>query len=336
MQKNPQVTDDIVMPAMMIPGWKTFYAKSRGVLDNILIKAWGGLGDVICAEPAIRYAKKLFPNCSISLATHHPQLFSHLEFDQVFDMNKAMPIWENYFVFDTIYPPEHLVWQFMSHMLTHPVDFSSLCMWRMQLPIAEREIQLPKHPMSAQVFSALNAKNAIPLHFGQHWASKTFPIEWCEALKEEFINAGFTPILIGKDDRNGHHGGTGYVPVKSIGCIDLRDKLDLGSFVAILQNAKWIFSNDSSPIHAAASGDAYIGFVASCKHPDFLMHWRKGQFGWRTANFGLDGAWNHIDHGPNATETIEVERLPEGLMEKILPEPSSIVAKYIEWGNMKS
>src|SRR5690606_12119970 len=113
-----------------------------------LINTWGGLGDQVCAEPAIRFALKAFPKCRISIASEHPALFEHLELAEVFDTKKQMPDWDNYLVFRTIEPPSHLLWEFASHMLTHCVDFPSICMWRLQLPNAEKEIQLPDFPVT--------------------------------------------------------------------------------------------------------------------------------------------------------------------------------------------
>lgn len=331
MEVKPTNNDNIVLPANMIPSWRVFFAETYNTLDKIMIKCWGGLGDQICSEPAIRYAKTLFPTSEIYLATHHPELFSHLTFTKVYDLKEVTPNWDNYFVFETIYPPTHLLWQFISHMLSHPVDFSSIAMWRLQLPISEKEISLPKIPMSEQVKSALeNNSEKIVVHAGKHWASKTFPKEWWDSMLTELKNVGFTPILIGKEDKEGPHGNTGYVYTLTDGCIDLRDKLSIGEFVSILQNCKYLLSNDSSPIHAAASGDAFIGFIATCKHPDYLRHWRQGEFGRNTKNFGLDGVWNHIDHAPNKSKSVEVEKLPDGLMEKILPNPKDVAAYYLQ------
>lgn len=329
MEVKPKMTDNMLVPAHMIPSWRVFYAEQNNALNKIMIKCWGGLGDQICAEPAIRYAKFLFPTSEIYLATHHPELFSHITFDKVYDLKENIPVWDNYLVFETISDPTHLMWQYVSHMLSHPVDYSSLSMWRSQLPIKDKEIKMTQFEMSEQVKLALeDKKNKIVIHAGKHWPSKTFPKEWWDSMLNELKNVGFTPILIGKEDPNGPHGNTGYVHTSNEGCIDLRDKLSMKEFVSILQNCEYLLSNDSSPIHAAATGNAFIGFIASCKHPDYLMHWRNGQFGWKTKNFGLDGVWNHIDHAPNKTKSVEVEKLPEGLMEKILPDPKEIAEFY--------
>ena len=171
----------------------------------------------------------------------------------------------------------------------------------------------------------LNYKeNVVVVHAGKHWQSKTFPKAWWEEMVNQFKEAGFKVCLIGhKVDEN-----VGYVEISGDGCIDLRDKLSIPEFIYLLKNCKYLFSNDSSPIHAASAGDAFVGVVATCKHPDFILHWRKGQFGWNSKNFGLDGVWNHIDYSPAQTSTITAEELPEGLMEAILPNQKDVAQYY--------
>lgn len=315
----------VVAPARIFPSFRVNEAFERGVANKFLINTWGGLGDQICAEPAIRFGLKAFKKCEVSLSSTLPSLFSHLNFKEVFDTRKVKPVLDNYLVFETITPPDTLLWEFCSHMLTHPVDFVSICMWRCQLPIAEREITMPDFPLTAEIMPALaDVDNTVVIHAGKHWESKTFPKEWWTQVVRYFRDAGFTVVLIGhKVDAN-----VGYVAIEGDGCIDLRDKLSIPEFVALLKNSKYVFSNDSAPIHAAASGDAFIGFVASCKHPDFLMHYRKGVFGYRAKNFGLDGIWNHIDYSPAQEEKVEAESLPPGLMDRILPQPQDVADFY--------
>lgn len=45
---------------------------------NILIVVSAGMGDQLCAEPAIRYTQKMYPNDNIFVVTHFPRLFQHL------------------------------------------------------------------------------------------------------------------------------------------------------------------------------------------------------------------------------------------------------------------
>ncbi|MBK8202413.1 MAG: hypothetical protein IPK68_08925 [Bdellovibrionales bacterium] len=322
-QKNPMCA----IPASMIPSWNVEQAFRKGTQKKFLIKTWGGLGDQVCAEPAIRFALKAFPQCEISLASEAPELFTHLHFKEVFDLKKVRPIFENYMTFESIVPPTHLMWEFLSHMLSHCVDFPSVCMFRCQLPNSEKEIKLPDYQVASDgVRQALDlGKRAVMIHAGRHWQSKTFPIAWWESVVAAFKKADFEVILIGKNvDEN-----VGYVEISGEGCIDLRDKLLLSDLIALLKGCEFLFSNDSSPMHIAAAGNAFIGFVASCKHPDYITHWRNGQFGHKMKNFGRDGLWNYIDHSPVQECEVKAEELPSGLMDKILPSPEDIVSHYL-------
>src|ERR1700677_3422758 len=138
-EAQPKMThsDRMVIPARMIPGFRTSIAIQDRVERKLLFRTWGGLGDQICAEPTLRYALKSFQNCELSLSSERPELFTHLDFHKVFDEREVKPHYENYLIFETITPPDdsNLVWQFFSHMLTNCVDFPSLCALRSQLPV---------------------------------------------------------------------------------------------------------------------------------------------------------------------------------------------------------
>lgn len=320
----------VLLPARMVPSFNVKEAFDRGVERKFLINTWGGLGDQVCAEPAIRFALKAFSKCEISLSTRQPDLFMHLNFKEVFDTRKVQPVSDNYMVFQSIVTPDHLLWEFVSHMISHCVDFPSICMFRCQLPNADKEIQLPDYPVeNPLVGRALElGKRAIIIHAGKHWPSKTFPKEYWDEQVRAFQKEGFQTVLIGKEGFEVGSGNVGFVDVNPEGSLDLRNQLSMRDLVCLLKNSHFIFSNDSAPIHIAAAGDAFIGFVASCKHPDYITHWRKGQFGYKTKNFGHDGAWNHFDHSPVQDQEVKAEELPIGLMEKILPDPAEVAQFY--------
>jgi hypothetical protein len=320
----------VVLPARMVPSFNVKEAFDRGVERKFLINTWGGLGDQVCAEPAIRYALKAFPKCEISLATRQPDLFTHLNFKEVFDTRKVNPVHDHYMVFQSIVTPDHLLWEFISHMISHCVDFPSICMFRCQLPNADKEIQLPDYPVENPLVGQVLelGKKALIIHAGKHWPSKTFPKDYWDEQVRAFQREGFQTVLIGKEGFEVGSGNVGFVDVSPEGSIDLRNQLSMRDLVCLLKNSHYLFSNDSAPIHIAAAGDAFIGFVASCKHPDYITHWRKGQFGYKTKNFGLDGAWNHFDHSPVQDQEVKAEELPVGLMEKILPAPHEVASLY--------
>lgn len=318
--------DKIVISAREIPAFRTAVAKEKGLLGKLLFKTWGGLGDQICAEPTLRYALGNFKDCEISLASEHPDLFSHLKFSEVFDLRKVRPVEENYFVFETICEPSRLPWQFFSHLLVHCVDFPSMCALRMQLPIEDREILLhPEFPERWKGSFGEILNNAVFIHPGRHWPSKSFPKDWWDAVIQAVVAKGGKPVIIGGDSDDNR--GTVDVAIDSVTMLDLRNQLSIPESIWFLQHAKVLLTNDSAPLHMAASGDAWIGFIATCKHPDYITHWRGGEFGWRMQNHGKGGIWDLAHYCPNKEETVLVDQIEESILRTWLPNPDA----YAQW-----
>lgn len=316
----------IVIPAMQHPAFRTEYAIQNGVEKNILFKTWGGAGDQVCAEPTLRYALKMFKDCNISLASERPEFFRHLNFHKVFNLNEVTPNYENYLVFETITPPDesNMVWLFFSHMLTNCVDFPSMCALRLQLPVEDKEIKLtPALPDNSLALTSA-CRNGVVIHPGKHWQSKTFPKSFWDAVIHRLISRGLTPVIIGANWSNDNRGT---VDVEASGCVDYRDLLSWNDTIWLLQNATVLLTNDSSPLHMAASGDAWIGYIATCKHPDMITHWRRGRWQWREVNFGKGGIWDIIDFCPNKKQKIDADVVPQDLLESWLPDP----IEYADW-----
>jgi len=326
-----ELNGHLAIPSLLVPSFRTAYAVQQGIEKNILMVTWGGLGDQICAEPTLRFALKTFKDCSVSLASECPQLFEHLPFKKVYNLKREQPVWEDYFPFQTIRPPTDLTWEFMSHMITNCVDFPSLCAFRCQLPIADRVVTLepPQEIMDKIYGEYLHQINyPIVIHAGRHWPSKTFPKVWWDKVISNLVDQNVTPILIGADTDDNR----GTVDVETKGCLDLRNKLSILESIALLNFSQVLLTNDSSPLHMAVSGNTWIGFVATCKHPDYIMHWRRDtnglpQWAWRMENLGLGGIWETIDYCPNRENAVTAEKVPEDLLSSWLPPPE----KFAGW-----
>jgi hypothetical protein len=317
--------DSFNIPGRLLPSFRTSLAIQEKIEKNILIKTWGGIGDQICAEPTLRYALETFKNGEkITLASEIPELFSHLKFNDVFDLKKETPIWDDYLVVDTIVNADvyNVVSQFMSHSITNCVDFPSLCAFRCTLPIKSKEVTMwPPEPESRELFDlGWDPKFLVYVHAGKHWPSKTFPKDWWDRALKSIIAAGLKPVLIGKEIEE--HQGT--VDTMTEGCIDLRNKTTLSETIWLLKNARVLVCNDSSPLHMAVSGSAWIGFIATAKHPDYIMHWRKGQWAWRMQNLGLGGIWEMMDNCPNRLEDTKIDNIDADTLRSWLPEPETI------------
>lgn len=324
--------DFSAIPSHMIPTWRTDSAIKRGVERNILLRTWGGIGDQICAEPTLRYALKTFKGCNISLASELPELFQHLEFKKVYNLKECQPLWENYFTFDTIRNTDDLLWEFMSHMLVNCVDYPSLCAFRCMLPTADKEVKLEPSQADFDRVTALLYRGSpldyVAVHPGRHWQSKTFPKHWWNEVLEAIQEKGQVPILIGGDTDDNR----GTVDVNPESCIDLRNRLTIQQTIALFSLVPVLLTNDSAPLHMAVDSNCWIGFVATVKHPDHIMHWRNGQWGWRMKNHGLGGIWDVLDYCPNKPNKVEAENVGDELLASWLPDPKEFAA----WGCARS
>jgi hypothetical protein len=308
--------------ADQIPFCRIATANQAGVEKNLLFLAGGGLGDQICAEPTIRYALDRFKDCKISVLTHTPDLFRHLtpRLEFLFEREKwsdAQIDLGKYLCLKTYTEADDFSGQFISSILTHCVDYPAILSRRGQLPLEYRQpIVEPLTPTKEFLPPTKNIwqkDRHVFVHPGRGWPSKTFGPDWWTAVLERLKARDIIPVLIGND--------TGWVD--SSDCVDLRDKLSVMETTWLLQQARVLLTNDSSPLHMAATkgGKAWIGFLATCKQADYLYHYRNGVFGWRMKNFSLGGVWDLLDFAPNKQETVDVKNIDPTPW---LPEPNDI------------
>jgi hypothetical protein len=309
------------VPAMEIPSFRVLVANERQVSHKIMIQVRGGIGDYICAEPAIRYACENFKS-EIYVATRAPEFYRHLKINKIFDTTQEMPSWMDYLNFQTIHVGDELNCQFLTHMFNHVVDYHSMAMFRVQLPNSKKCIVLDNsYPEMEKAKSLINTDTDIALHPGRTWKSRTFPKPWWDTVIEEIKYQGRRPVLIGAECFN----ECGTVKVNNEGCLDLRGKLTLMESVAVTKMVRVVLTNDSAPLHMAASGEAWIGFISTVKMPDLLLHYRNGgKMGWRMKNHSKDWLCQNIDMTPTNPEQI---RFDEADTTAFLPDPK----EYASW-----
>lgn len=327
------------------PSFRIQDAIRRGAEDKWCFYCWGGLGDRVCAEPTIRWAHENLRYKDFAIATDNPELFDHIDCKK-FKIGKDgnCPIGNDWTFRDwyttwTIQPPTTLQWEFFSHCMTQAVDYVSLSCLRMQLPMKAREIRLPNflqpneedpdRRFSWVDFDLSQKPKVVVIHPGKHWPSKTFPASWWRDVCVEIARRGLTPMIIGKTvDQN--VGTVDFIVPET--AIDLRDRMSLRGLVHLLKNAPCLISNDSSPIHIASAGDAFVGVLATCKHPDFIGHWRHGEWQWRFKNLSRTGLYDTYQVSPfieGGKSQITVEDISPEFLAECLPEPS-VVADFAE------
>jgi hypothetical protein len=304
-------------------------AQNRGVHNNVLIKVNGGLGDIVCAEPAIRFGIQQFKGITWTIQTANPEFFTHLNAKIIPNNEKVNE--EDYLVLEGVQRPENLIWQFLSHMTVHCVDYWGMALFGWQLPEDYKTIQLPTYSIKNKdaLTVSKNADDFVIIHAGKHFPSKTFSPEYWDETIRSFKEAGFKVCLVGKTvDEH-----CGYVETKESVDVDLRDKLSLTDFSQLLVDCKYLYSNDSAAIHIAAAGDAFIGFIASIKHEAYITHYRNRQFGYKSKNFakGYIGDYTNINF--NNCKLIELSSLPSIIINKLLPKPTEVAQFYKEFKN---
>lgn len=250
---------------------------------NIGIIVGGGIGDAVCCEPAIRFLlDKVYTNDNVVIKTDWPILFDHLPATRVISTkdNKNVKIEgsyqdvSGYHLLETLPLPPHFSWFVMTQVTVHSTDYAALQLMRRTLPLDYKQ---PKIPVPVDGMSKLkelvgdtDLSKCVILHPGKHWQSKTFPSDVWQSYKDILIQNGYKVILLGKTVAEDQ----GVVEFDYSGTINLIDKTDFSSMLALLNACPVLISNDSGPIHLASSFDNHIGLIATCKHPDHILHHR--------------------------------------------------------------
>lgn len=323
-----------IIAPMHIPSVRTAAANANGVQFNYLITATGGgLGDTICAEPTVRYFlddfKDRFPDeVKVSVLTRFPDIFRHLKprLENIFEVGKCDLIDERkYNVLATAVGDRDFRWEFINMGFMHCLDAPSMCSMGRQLPVAYRELKIfPNDDEKEKINDYLiehEENKIVVIHPGKTWPSRTIPAGYWNCVIESLLVYGISPILIGAQCENGNS----TVDVDAKGCFDLREKLSLMETVALLHRAHVVLTNDSAPLHMAASGNAWIGFFGTARHPDFITYQRNGVFGFKMQNLALSGMWDTMDLRPGQMEMKRYDEIEESILVSWLPEPDSVV-----------
>lgn len=303
------------IPVMQLPDFRIALAEQRKTRKNILVHTVGGLGDMICAEPTIRKLTNLTKG-KFTLVTPFPELYQHLPIRTVIDITKEKYNPADYLVLETYLSPLGLAGEFLWHSGISAVDYASLAVFRQMLPPSERELEIMPTNDDMDRTAALidGVKRPVVVHPGASWPSRTFPAGWWNAVIAGLAGRGCTPVLVGKKSEN-----RGTVEVATHGCIDLRERLSILETIAVMAHSDVVITNDSAPLHMAACTGAWIGFVSTAKHPEHMMHWRHGEFGYGMEDFSKGGLWENFVMPNVYGEAVNFDEATKEQIESWLP-----------------
>jgi ADP-heptose:LPS heptosyltransferase len=315
----------IMMPPQYLPSFRLEQATERGVARKVLIECWGGLGDIIVAEPAIRWAIENFDGFEFSVETWFPELFQHLGLKKIYNTTKERADKTQYHVFKSMYPTPELVSEFVRYAGMQRVDYCAMALWGRQLPIEDRQIRLAPTLKDMQIIPALQVnRSTVVLHPGRTWQTRTMPKDWWDPIVKSLVSRGLRPLIIGAEWTDGKRGT---VPIEVEGCLDVRGKLSMLETVAVLQGAGVVLTNDSAPLHMAASGDAWIGFLSTVNEPFCITHWRDGKWGHKMHDFAKGGMYQVKKTYPDTRDALFMNEIDDSIFRSWLPSTEEIV----EW-----
>ena len=297
---------------------------------KVFIWALGGLGDVIAAEPTIRYIKnKVFPEADVWLMSRDWQAYTHIEgmtigagypcrdFDAVMEVNTHQVPWEQF--------GKYVPFQF-----THCADWVSFATVGRQLPDVDKQIKLSFSTEDVnKVYEICDDPHELVLvHPGVGWETKTFPVTYWQKIIDELVMNGFKVGIIGKKVDDKHC----VLEVDASECVDFRDKLNIKELFALISMSKILISNDSAPIHIAGAFDNYIIIIPTAKHPDLIMPWRNGNKYYKAKALYKKLIEDDVPYEAEAGSIWIAKDLPKGhIIDEYLPDVEDVILTAIEF-----
>jgi len=314
---------------MDIEKWEKDYP-NYNYKRHILVNVQGGLGDQICAEPAIRFMKKrVYPDEDINVITHWPELFRHLDVSvfshDEFRMKKDTPYYHTH----SLPGPDTVTWNVVSHLLCHSVDYTAISLLRRILPIDEKRIKLATSPEDlsevVETIGITNLSDLVLVHPGRHWESKTFPVKWWQGVLDGLQEKGLKVCIIGQEEETR---GTVNVVVRE-GVIDTRNLLSVRGLISLISVANVLVTNDSAPLHIAGAFDNGIVLIPTCKHHDHILPFRYGTQKYRAVALYKKEMSYEYDSRPTTVSGSSAHYLP-GKWEEYLPDVNDVVSAVVK------
>ena len=290
----------------------------------VVCRVGGGLGDQVCAEPVVREIRRFHPWDFLIIESHWPDLWKDLKgytVDESVSSGKA-----DWFVSR----PDTLVYTTYGNFnvtlqlggMTHPnmssTDLSSHLAITRPLPPEKRNICLGFSPdVESSMLEKVGCsrewlQEAIVLHPGLTWPTRTLKTEVWNGLIDEFIKRNKHVVVIGQGShsypgplRQGESIGVLNVEIPDA-VIDTRDRLTVKETLSLLSIARLLISNDSAPIHLAGATDIWIAGMCTTKHTHFVFPYRHGSPYYKTTE---------INHRPSCWPcgVDALRSFPEGL-----------------------
>lgn len=297
----------------------------------LIVSVDGGIGDHVSAEPSVRYlVEKIYPSSrNLAVVSHYPRVFEHIAIPSYLHGSAPIAGIENIpklFSFPRTGP----ITEAACFLTCHMADFHALSMLKRMLPQGEKTYRLllkaEEIVSLEEMLAGIDIAKLVIVHAGKSWKTKTFPAAWWEAVVRDLTSRGHTVVLVGKSASDVAGDTTGIVSIPLLErVIDMRDKLALGELFALIARARVLVSNDTSLIQIAGAFDNWIVLMATIKHPDFVLPYRKGGTAYKTRALYKRLLIDDVPFEPIRDPMLSVD-FEVASWERYLPEPREVGA----------
>ena len=310
---------------------------------HIIIECTGGIGDVVYAEPVIRWmieqTYKDRPDVKFTVSTQRPRIFAHFDYPNVKVSSEPFHIEdvrENPAFVIQAHPHTDNPVRAIPFQACHNFD---LQMWSMLGDYMPNEAKTPKLLVTPSLSTSMGESKVyallqrygefvIGVHCGRGWESKTFPIPYWQAIVDRLADIGFKVVLFGKDC-----GLQGVLPIECpMYGVDLRGKLDLGEMFSVLSFCPKLLTNESSPVCISGAFDNDLYLIAQPKAPELVFPYRHGTTSYKThAIRGPRLSSKAMNLKPNESGRVTIADLPRGTrIEDFLPSVDQVISEIVK------
>ncbi len=244
-------------------------------MKNVCIDVLGcrALGDTLAVTPTLRklyysYGKK------ISVATHHPYLFSNNPcVDQIFTevTDELKETHEVFVSFNVGYHPNGVCYKH------NAMDIRQFHAINLGLMLTKDEMGMDYIPKPIEKIEGLPEKYVL-IHPVQNWNSRTWDAKKWQMLTKLLNQKGIAVVSIGKD--SSELGGSNVdKPVFNFPIdlgLNLMNNTDMDQAWHLIHNSMCFITMDSGLLHLAGTTDAVIIQLGSSINPEFRIPFRRG------------------------------------------------------------
>jgi ADP-heptose:LPS heptosyltransferase len=95
--------------------------------------------------------------------------------------------------------------------------------------------------------------------------------------------------------------------------------------IELIRMCDLLLSNDSSPVHMAGDSDCWIGLIATCKHPDYILPYRNGSNYYKAEALESDAMYFDYDRRPSTIDGSTIDQCTKERLLQCLPKPERIL-----------